>query len=427
MAHIVIVGQGLRCLSQALQLNKYIADEDWITVVSQQSFGLVKSALPYVSVSLRPFADALVDIGPSLKRCSINHIVSGVKELHPVRQVIVLDDGQRIPFDYLVIADGMEPAFDHISGLSQSANTVHTLVTPDETMRAELAFQDFLNSPGPMTVAISPGSSDYQMAYQYVLNVDRLLRRYRLRAKVPIRFVTPEPYLGHFGIGGIGNSKRLFEGAFRARQIEWVCHAAIDRVDQSAFHIIYFDDEGLHKGRKLLDTRYGMIWPSMRAQRYVSDVEGLVDNFGLMPTNRFLQSMHYPQIFAIGELVSQLPLEPTPMDAPQPCSDFLRESMICTVAGNLAEVIRQRYPLYEPTGNGFFMIDFGTKGAAFLAVPQRPPRNIDRIYQGRFVHVMKRALEREQVRSLRAGVTEPLLERLIFRLMKMPRIMQKAA
>lgn len=427
MAHIVIVGNGLSAMSAALQVKKLISDEDWITVVSRGAFGIVKSALPYVSLGLCREASCRVDIGPPLSERGIHHIISRVTGLFPERQIITLESGQRVPFDYLILTDGQEAAYDHVSGLSGAQRMAHSLVTPDETMRAEVAFQDFLNAPGPMTVALSPGSSEYQTAYQYVFNVDRLLRRYRLRAEVPIRFVTPEPFLGHFGIGGIGDSNRLFESAFRARQIEWVCHAAIDRVDRSAFHVIYFDDEGMQKGRKLLETRYGMIWPSMRTERYLSNVEGLIDHTGLLPTNKFLQSVHYPNIFAIGEIVAQSPLEPTPMEAPQPFSDFLRESMVSTVAGNLAEVIRHHYPLYEPTGNGFFMIDFGVKGAAFLAVPQRPPRNIDRIFSGRFVHIMKRAMERQQVKALRAGVTEPLLEKMIFRLMKMPRIKQKAA
>lgn len=427
MAHILIIGHGLNGLTAALQLNKLIDPDDWITVISHERYGVVNSALPFVSVGLRPMEEARIKLAPLFEQHNINHIEGKVEALLPERQVVVLKTGRRVPFDYLIIADGMAPAYDHLPGLSRSLDTVHFLVSENEAMRAELAFQDFLNAPGPMTVALSPGSSDYQNAYQYVFNVDRLLRRLRLRAQVPISFVTPEPYVGHFGVGGIGNSNALFESAFRARQIQWVCNAAIDRVERTAFHVVSFDDEGVPRGRKMLETRYGMLWPAMRPERFISQVEGLVDHGGLIPTNKFLQSLRYPHIFALGEIVSQKMLAPTPMETPQPCSDFLRESMTSSVVGNVAEVIRQRYPLYEPTGNGFFMIDFGGKGAAFLAVPQRPPRNIDRIYKGRFVAVVKRAMERYHLQKLRAGVTEPLFERLIFRMLKVSRIKQRAA
>ncbi|GJM02420.1 MAG: pyridine nucleotide-disulfide oxidoreductase [Rhodomicrobium sp.] len=428
MAHIVIIGQGLQCLTAALQLKKLMADEDWVTIISRSGEGIVRSALPYVSVGLQKVDAARLDIAEICERFSINLTLGSVRELHPERQVVVMDNGRRVPFDYLVISDGMEPAKDHIPGLVSSQHMVHSLTSDDETMRAEIAFQDFLNSPGPMTVACAPGAIDYQSAYQYVFNVDRLLRRHRLRDKVPLRFVTPEPFPGHFGIGGVGNSARLLEGEFRARQIQWTSNAAIDRVDEEAFHVVHFDDDGLPRGRKMIETRFGLLWPAMRAERYITEVEGLTDRAGLIRTNRYLQSVAYPNIFALGEIVAPTDvMEPTPMETGHPCSDFLRESMTSTVAGNLGEVLRKRYPVYEPTGNGFFMIDFGDRGAAFLAVPQCPPRNIDRIIEGRFVHVVKRSMERYHLRKLRSGVTEPLLERLLFRLMKMPRMKQKAA
>lgn len=432
MAHIVIIGHGISGLTAALQLKKLIADEDWVTVISSDRFAVVKSALPYVSMGLRDLKDVQVDLKPLFNKFNIKYKFAEVSELHPERRVVVLAGGQRIPFDYLVVSDGMVPAWDHIPGLNRSHDMVHSVMNVDEAMRAELEFQDFLLSPGPLTVACAPGSVDYQSAYQYVMNVDRVLRRYRLRDKVPIRFVTAEPYLGHLGVGGIGNSNRLFEGEFRSRQIQWTCNAAIDRVDNKAFHIVHFDDDGNQRGRKLLETKFGILWPAMRAAPYITNVEGLTDRSGLIHTNKFLQSNLYRNIFAIGEVVAQdvlheSSLEPTPMETGQPCSDFLRESMTSTVAGNLAEILCRRYPCYEPTGNGFFMIDYGDRGAAFLAVPQRPPRNVDRVIQGRFVHVVQRAMERYHLRKLRAGVTEPMFERLIFRLMKMPRIKQKAA
>lgn len=427
MAHILIVGQGLSGITAALQLNKLIAEDDWMTVVSPERHAIIKTALPEVSLGLRSIDEARIEIEPLMARNHIGYIQADIEALHPERQIVVLKGGQRVPFDYLVIADGMEPAYDHITGFTRSHDTVHSLASTDETIRAEVGFQDFLNSPGPITVACAPGSIEYQNAYQYVFHLDRLLRQYRIRNKVPIQFITSEPFLGHFGIGGIGDSKKLFEGAFRSRQVQWVCNAAIDRIEGQAIHVVHFDDEGLQKGRKLLETRYGILWPAMRAHRFIKEVEGLTNGMGLMPTNRFLQSYRYHNIFAIGEIVASLPLDPTPMETPQPCSDFLRESMTSAVAGNLAEIIRHRYPLYEPTGNGFFMVDYGGRGAAFFAVPQRPPRNFDKIIEGRLVHVVKRASERYHFRKLRAGVTEPIFERLIFRLIKMPRIKQKVA
>ncbi|CAN0455885.1 unnamed protein product, partial [Scytosiphon promiscuus] len=300
MAHIVITGHGYTAVTAALQLKQLISDEDWITVISSERFGVAKSVLPYVGMGLRPINEVRVELKSLFRKFDLKYIFANIAELHPKRRVVVTETGQRVPFDYLVIADGMEPAWDHIPGLNRSHGMVHSTMDADEAMRTDLEFRDFLLSPGPLTVACAPGSNDLQSVYQYVLSVDYLLRRYRLRDKVPIRFVTAEPFLGHLGIGGIGESNRLFEGVFRSRQIHWICNAAIDRVDEKAFHIVYFDEDGVQRGRKEVETRFGVIWPAMRASSYLTKVEGLTDQSGLIKTNKFLQSTLYRNIFAIG-------------------------------------------------------------------------------------------------------------------------------
>ncbi len=42
------------------------------------------------------------------------------------------------------------------------------------------------------------------------------LRRRRLRSKVPMTFVTSEPYVGHLGLGGVGDSKGMLEPELRS-------------------------------------------------------------------------------------------------------------------------------------------------------------------------------------------------------------------
>jgi hypothetical protein len=37
--------------------------------------------------------------------------------------------------------------------------------------------------------------------------MDTDLRRRKIRDKVPMTFVTAEPYIGHLGLGGVGDSK----------------------------------------------------------------------------------------------------------------------------------------------------------------------------------------------------------------------------
>lgn len=50
--------------------------------------------------------------------------------------------------------------------------------------------------------------------------MDTDLKRRGIRDKVPMTFVTAEPYIGHLGLGGVGDSKGLLESGLRERDIK---------------------------------------------------------------------------------------------------------------------------------------------------------------------------------------------------------------
>ena len=120
MAHIVIIGNGIASLTAALQLKKLVSGQDWITVVSEDQYGVLKSALPSVSMGLRSLKGIRVDLKKLFEKFKIKYLFASVSSLHPERQVIILNNGKRVPFDNLIIADGMVPAWDHIPGLNRS-------------------------------------------------------------------------------------------------------------------------------------------------------------------------------------------------------------------------------------------------------------------------------------------------------------------
>ncbi len=43
-------------------------------------------------------------------------------------------------------------------------------------------------------------------------------------------FVTPEPYIGHLGLDGVGDTKGLLESALRDRHIKWITNARVTRI-----------------------------------------------------------------------------------------------------------------------------------------------------------------------------------------------------
>ena len=52
-------------------------------------------------------------------------------------------------------------------------------------------------------------ASCYGPAYEFAMIMDTDLRKRKIRDQVPMTFVTAEPYIGHLGLGGVGDSKGL--------------------------------------------------------------------------------------------------------------------------------------------------------------------------------------------------------------------------
>ena len=55
--------------------------------------------------------------------------------------------------------------------------------------------------------------------------IDTELRRRKIRDRVPMTFVTPEPYIGYLGLDGVGDTKSMMESEMRDRHIKWIVNA----------------------------------------------------------------------------------------------------------------------------------------------------------------------------------------------------------
>jgi sulfide:quinone oxidoreductase len=71
----------------------------------------------------------------------------------------------------------------------------------------------------------------------------------------------------------------------------------------------------------------------------------------------------------------------------------------------------------KPSLNAVCLADFGDKGAAFVALPQIPPRNVTWYKMGRWVHWAKVAFEIYFIRKMKKGNTEPIYEKYVLKLM----------
>jgi sulfide:quinone oxidoreductase len=103
-------------------------------------------------------------------------------------------------YDYLVIAAGYRNNFDVIPGLGPEGNA-YTITTFEDAIHAGEGWRRFLDRPGDIVIGATQGAGCFGAAYEYLFNVSYQLCKAGLKKQVNLTYVTPEPFLGHFGIG----------------------------------------------------------------------------------------------------------------------------------------------------------------------------------------------------------------------------------
>jgi len=412
MAHIIIVGSGLGGMTMAFEMRADARPEDRITVVSNNpKFHFVPSN-PWVAVDWRKREEIEVEAGPVLEKRNIDFIPVGAKRLHPERNQIELDDGRFLDYDFLILSTGPKLAFDEIEGFGPEGHT-QSICHVDHAVKAEKNWREFVADPGPIVVGAVQGASCFGPAYEFAMIMETDLRRRKLRDQVPMTFVTSEPYIGHLGLGGVGDSKGLMESMFRSKHIKSICNAKVTKVEAGQMFVTEHDDEGKPKKEHVLPYKYSMLLPAFKGIDAVFGIEGLTNPRGFILIDQYQRNPKYPNIYGIGVCVAIPPVEATPIPTGTPKTGYMIESMVTATAKNVRAALDGRQPTEKATWNAICLADFGDGGAAFVALPQIPPRNVNWFGEGKWVHVAKIGFEKYFMHKIKKGNSETFYEKLI--------------
>jgi sulfide:quinone oxidoreductase len=411
MAHVVVLGAGLGGTIAAYELREALSKEHQVSVVTDSSsFSFVPSN-PWVAVGCRDRKAVEVELAPAMARRGIALHTQGAKRLHPAEKRIELGDGGAIGYDYLVIATGPELAFDEVEGLGPEANTQSVCHT-DHALKAKEAFDRLVASPGPVVIGAVQGASCYGPAYEFAFILDKALRDARVRDRVPMTFVTAEPYIGHLGLDGVGDTRGLLEGELRQHHIKWITNARVDRIEADKVHVSEIAEDGSVARAYELPQVFTMMLPAFRGVAAVRDIEGLTNPRGFILVDKHQMNPTFPEVFAVGVCVAIPPVGKTPVPVGVPKTGFMIESMVTATVRNIARLIEGRTPDAQATWNAVCLADFGDGGIAFVAQPQIPPRNVNWSSSGKWVHTAKIGFERYFLHKIRTGQSEPFYEKL---------------
>jgi sulfide:quinone oxidoreductase len=183
----------------------------------------------------------------------------------------------------------------------------------------------------------------------------------------------------------------------------------------------YGDDKEKIEDLELPFT-YSMMLPAFKGVDCVAAVEGLCNPRGFVIVDEHQRSPKYPNIFSAGVCIAIPPVEATPIPTGAPKTGYMIESMVTAIVHNVAELLDGREPSHRGTWNAICLADMGDTGAAFVALPQIPPRNVAWMKKGKWVHLAKIAFEKYFIRKMKKGSSEPVYEKYILRALGIERL-----
>ncbi|WP_315780363.1 FAD/NAD(P)-binding oxidoreductase [Bradyrhizobium sp. SZCCHNPS1003] len=412
MADVVVIGAGLSGSLMAYELLPQLRKEDRVTVISQGSSYHFVPSNPWVAVGWRKRDEIEIDLVDVMQRKGIRLLTQGAKRVHAAENQVELTDGAMVAYDYLVVATGPELAFDEIPGLGPDGHT-QSVCHVDHAAHAKAAFDRLAEKPGPVIVGAVQGASCFGPAYEFLFILETELRRRKLRDQVPMTFVTSEPYIGHLGLDGVGDTKGLLESEMREKHIKWITSARVTKVEDGRMFVEEIADDGSVRKTHELPFAYSMMLPAFRGVGAVRGIDKLTNPRGFIVVDKHQRNPTFPNVFAIGVCVAIPPIGPTPVPVGVPKTGFMIESMVTATALNIGALLRGEEPKAEPTWNAICLADFGDSGVAFLAQPQIPPRNVNWSSKGEWVHYAKVAFEKYFLRKMRRGTPEPFYEKFL--------------
>ena len=394
-ARVLVVGGSFAGLTAAYSLKRTLGADVDVTVVARQKQFVFIPSLIWVVPGKRSASQVAFDLEPRLAAKGIHFLEARVDLIDPAAKTVTTDRGE-LHYDYLVLATGPKLEWDAIPGLGPKTGYTHSVCSLPDALEARDAYQEFLKSPGPVVIGAAQGASCFGAAYEVVLNLEHALRKAGVRDRAPITFVSSEPFLGHFGMGGLGDGEAMITKFFAQRGIDFVVNTAIEKVEP--------DEVVLADGRRL-PYKYAIIIPPFLGVDAIRDSPGLCNARGFVNVNDRYQCVDHPEIYSAGVAVAVAPPSPTEVPTGVPKTGYMSEVMGHLAAHNIAAAITGKPAEEKRFGdiNALCILDAGDSGVIMVTDKIFPPRKSELLIPGPWSHWAKLAFEKYFLWKMRHG------------------------
>lgn len=389
-------------MTGAFDLKRALGDSAEVTLIARQPQFVFIPSLIWVVPGWRRPDQVTFDLKDALEPKGIRFVLATAERIDPDKNQVITDEGS-FDYDYLLIATGAHFDWDAVPGIGPHGGNTHSICSLPHALEAQAAFHAFLKNPGPVVLGATQGASCFGAEYEMVFNIDRALREAGVRDRAPITFISAEPYLGHFGIAGMGNGTRMLEWFFKWRDIKPVMNVATERATDEVICL-----KGNGQGDTAIPFKYAIVIPPFKGVDAIRNSPGLGDEKGFVPTDWRYQHTRYPNIWAAGVAVAIAPPEKTPVPSGVPKTGYTSEIMAKVAAHNIVARIKGGKEHYLEFGdiNALCIMDAGSQGVILLSDRLIRPRRHEWLIPGPWSHWAKLGFEKYYLWKMKTGRTE---------------------
>ncbi len=392
---VLVLGGNFAGLNAAIHIKDALEGDVDVTVVSASSRFLFNPSLIWLPFGKRKAKDITFRLEPTFDKEDVNFIHAEATAIDPGAKKVTHTKGKE-SYDYLVIATGYKNNFDIVPGFENTT----TITTLEDAIAARKAWKKFLEKPGPIVIGATQSAGCFGAAYEYLFNVSHQLKKNKIKKDVPLTYVSSEPCLGDFGIGGMPGGEKLLGMFLKKEKIGYLINESIEYIDT--------DHVKLGDGKEL-PFAYSMIVPPFVGQEVVKNTPGLSDDKGYIPVHDTYQSKAYPDIYAAGIAAQVVAPWTTPTPVGVPKTGFPTEVMAKVAAKNIVSAIRGEPQLAEKNFAdmpAICVMDAGNNGVLILGDKMLAKKKKGVMIPGPQNHAMKLAFEKYFLWKMRTGRVE---------------------
>lgn len=261
MAKVIIIGAGFAGHTAAIYLGNKIGYDHEIVMVNKYDYFLYLPSLIWVGIGRMRQEKVRVPLKNIYDRINVRFIHGTATEIHPDEKYIRFKQSnsnqqETVNYDYLVLATGPSLNWEGTKGLGPINGYTLSVCWLGSAINSGLVYNEYLErmrSGERVKFVIGvghPQATCQGAAFEYLMNIHRDLVKKRLRDKADLLWLSNEPALGDFGVGGIHikkkktklTSENFIRDIFQKYNIKWEIQKGIKEVNEN--HIYWEDYEG---------------------------------------------------------------------------------------------------------------------------------------------------------------------------------------